>query len=218
MPRSNLLWVRDAVTSDTDIGDTDVWLLDLLWKARSGDTHGSSAPLEPVQGFTPTPVHSDMRALAGVLPDQDIQGAKVLRIFFNYALYLAPFQPSIPTERTENLAAGHYHGISVQPLQFSSGILTSTGAVGKNPSQAEDSVAADWLMWERRYAASSTIRSYNWGVLPVIEFGYYGNVDTKNSRTISEWGSSLYYHLAPSEDRTINGFIANWSVLLSLPQ
>lgn len=217
MANSHLLWVRDACGSTEDQGDTSTTSIDLLWKARSGSTQGSVDPtvLSDITGVEEIDVRSDFRALAGALPDQDITGAIVKRIILNYGFYFAAQPADLPGERDQTTSAGWYEGILTAPWTHAATHLTT--ASRGHPSDAADSVSIDWIWWSRQYSRAHGYRAYNVGTLPITEVLVYNTIDTRNSRRIGEQGESLYWQWSPSAGQTINGWVASWSVLLSLP-
>lgn len=222
---ANLVWVRDAMQDSTDWGTGNARIYDLLWKARSGDSQGTSPPAGELQAdltYAPGQKTVQPRALAGGLPDLDIQGARIKRVIMEYGVYFAPLPGTLPTERNDLLAQGVYEALTVLPSQVQAGGLGSATSIIL-PGNSKASVAHDWMWWNRRYAAMEgwRQRSSPTPIIPITESIFYASIDTRNSRTLSEWGSSLYFILEPAGASgigdTINGCVASWSVLLELP-
>lgn len=236
------LWVRDSIVSKTDFGSNDgVFSIDLLWKARSGQTHGEDAPPALLSKLFPPgatrasgaiDLQSDMRAPVDTglpTPSIDILGASVLRTRLNYGLIFSPVFPTLPTTTDwESVAnAGWFEGLIVAPFGHSAGLLSNDAGVNGQPAGAYHAVALDWMWWARKYnyANSYKIRGTG-GVNGLLDSQIvYSEIDTRNGRRFTEMGTSLYWHITPSaattsppvQGMTVNGLVANWSILLDVP-
>lgn len=221
MAKRSLVWIRDAAGSTEEQGDIasqGSQAIDLLWKARAGESQGTVDPI--YVGATPdgspeVQVYPDMRALAGTLPDQDLQGAIVKRVILKYGYDFALITPDLPSERDRTMSLGWYEGLLVAPWNTPAWHVSVQSA--GHPGAARDAVSLDWLWWSREYVLEHNVRTYTIGTIPATEYVTYGRIDTRNSRVLSEIGESLYWIWSPSDGQTINGWVASWSVLLQLP-
>lgn len=237
---ANRVWIRDAMVWTTDCGSNDgFYTFDLLWKARTGAGQGTGTDTEPpaVQvvpaGISIGPrtkdvdVRSDMRAAtetANIATTLNIQGAQVERIRLKYGFVVSKLAPSAAPNFETPLAQGWYDGLIVAPWQHQA--VVAGGSLLGNPQETYQSTALDWIWWQRQYLQESSVKNISTAGLPFTsETLVYNEIDTRNSRTLSEYGSSLYWNVAPSRatqsvpttGTTINGGCAAWSVLLRLP-
>lgn len=237
---SNRVWIRDSIVWTTDVGSSVGTLsIDLLLKARTGETHGGDQPIlraEERQSLRPgvfvakdaTDVYPDMRApIASGLPTTlNIQGARISRIRLQYGLIFAPtIGTPIAPDYEHPIAQGWFEGLIVAPFNHAFTVIPFNPAVLGHPQSADHAVQLDWIWWSRKYIHSQSFRTIGTGVGIGDSAAVYSEIDTKNSRSLSEFGDSLYWQVAPSgpgpsapiEGSTINGGVANWSVLLDLP-
>lgn len=229
------VWIRDSMTWTTDVGSEDGWIsFDLLYRARTGLGQGTGPDAAPARqvlpkGASPVSVHADLRvADPELIPTQlDLTNAKISRVRLEYGLIFAPFGATPPVAPNYEAVAvrGWYEGLIIAPFAHAAAIQ-QTGILG-DPAYEYFAQALDWLWWDRKYLHSTGFKTVFPGASFLESALVYSEVDTRNSRTISEFGNSLYWCLAPSgpppspalptTGMTINGGTASWSVLLELP-
>jgi len=221
MANPNLLWIRDAVSIATDVGSPEFYIVDLLWKAKTGRTAQDSdvalADREPRTVFE------------GLLAPQDISGALVKRIIIEYVAGFAPIPQFVVDPSVANydryLRAGVYEGIEVATSPYTGvGTHTGVGEADAPPGGEQASVSRDWLWWARKYINGIDAQdSLGMGMNPVPPdpLGNWSShsrkIDTRCSRRLQEWDDTLLFELEPSADETLNHLAMSWSVLLSLP-
>lgn len=243
---ANRVWIRDTCHWRTDLGSEDgVLSIDLLWKARTGIGIGTGpdTPLkltdvrpdlqDKVQTFCGTePVHIDIHSgmrsadTYGLPTQLNIQGARVSRVRLNYGLIFSQMDPPIPPDYEAVADAGWFEGLIVAPFAHDAVVVPEGSAVLGFPASEVHAVNLDWLWWSRKYRLTHSYKSYSLGSIPFTDSSLtYSEIDTRNGRRLNEYGDSLYWQIqaspattsAPLEGQTINGGVANWSVLLELP-
>lgn len=220
MANPNFLWVRDAVSFTPDIPAPNAGWLDLLWKARTGNTAndgwGALVQGGPAVPGGQLPVARDV--LPGPLAPQDITGALVERIISRYQLIFAP-TPIITDDGTNNqrvMDLGWYEGIAVTNAR-SYGLAIEAGTTGRNPGDVAASVTSDWLWWSRKYAAATPTSYPEAAVTGFQRWAVQGEIDTRCSRRLREWDDTLVLGFEPNTGETIDHVAVSWSVLLRTP-
>lgn len=219
MANPRLLWVRDAAKTATDIGDPaagTVGFVDLLWKARQGESVSSPS------GFLQNTVNPLAPDEDNPVQPQDITGCLVKRIILEGSMVLAPLTPVLPDGVggiDAYASAGSYEGILV--VAGGPGGTGTTTEPTIQPGNESASVAADWLWWRRRYPIGSpgTRDISNLDPADSLKtYMYTFHIDTRCSRRLREWDETLMFLWQGGSGSTVNSIAASWSILLERPR
>lgn len=236
------IWIRDAVVWKTDVGSSDgILTFDLLHKARTGKGAGTgpdalsfaqTLPGSPVRGprASNLDIRSGMRSTVetGLLGGLAISGARILRTRLHYGLIVPGFGATPPVDPDWETPAdrGWFNGLVVMPWSHPADVMSEGEGAPALPANSQYSVTVDWMWWSRVYMNSNGYKKVSVEGVSVLDSALvYDEIDTRNGRRIESPGNSLYWVIqpsfptasAPTTGTTINGGVANWSVLLQLP-